>query len=71
MLLMAQGDSRTPTYINLAGFWGFQIPLAYTLAIYFDLGPKGVFLAIVIAETALTIATYLIFKKGLWKKVKI
>ena len=65
------GDSRTPTYINLAGFWGFQIPLAYTLAIYFDLGPKGVFLAIVIAETALTIATYLIFKKGLWKKVKI
>lgn len=65
------GDSRTPTYINLAGFWGFQIPLAYTLAIYFDLGPKGVFLAIVIAETTLTIATYLIFKKGLWKKVKI
>ncbi len=65
------GDSRTPTYINLAGFWGFQIPLAYTLAIYFDLGPKGVFLAIVIAETTLTIATYLIFKKGFWKNVKI
>lgn len=65
------GDSRTPTYINLAGFWGFQIPLAYALAIYFSLGPKGVFLAIVIAETALTIATYLIFKKGYWKNVKI
>ena len=65
------GDSRTPTYINLAGFWGFQIPLAYTLAIYFDVGPKGVFLAIVIAESALTLATYLIFKKGFWKKVKI
>ena len=65
------GDSRTPTYINLAGFWGFQIPLAYMLAIYFDLGPKGVFLAIVIAETALTVATYLIFKRGYWKNVKI
>lgn len=65
------GDSRTPTYINLAGFWGFQIPLAYTLAIYFNLGPKGVFLAIVIAETALTISSYLIFKKGFWKNVKI
>ncbi|WP_018611470.1 MATE family efflux transporter [Segetibacter koreensis] len=65
------GDSRTPTYINLAGFWGFQIPLAYTLAIYLNLGPKGVFLAIVIAETALTIASYLIFKKGFWKNVKI
>lgn len=65
------GDSRTPTYLNLAGFWGFQIPLAYTLAIYFDLGPKGVFLAIVIAETALTIASYLVFKRGSWKNVKI
>jgi putative MATE family efflux protein len=65
------GDSKTPTFINLAGFWGFQIPLAYILAIYFNLGPKGVFLAIVIAETALTIASYLIFKKGLWKNVKI
>lgn len=65
------GDSRTPTYINLAGFWGFQIPLAYTLAIYLNLGPKGVFMAIVIAETALTFASYLIFKKGIWKNVKI
>jgi len=65
------GDSRTPTYINLAGFWAFQIPLAYTLALHLSLGPKGVFLAILIAETAITAGTYLIFKKGYWKKVKI
>jgi len=65
------GDSRTPTYINLAGFWAFQIPLAYMLAIYFKLGPKGVFLAILIAETVITFGTYLVFRKGLWKKVKI
>jgi putative MATE family efflux protein len=65
------GDSRTPTYINLVGFWAFQIPLAYALAILLDLGPKGVFLAIFIAETTITFATYLIFKKGRWKKVKI
>lgn len=65
------GDSRTPTFINLAGFWGFQIPLAYTLSIHFNLGPKGVFLAIVIAETLLTLASYLIFRRGLWKTVKI
>jgi putative MATE family efflux protein len=65
------GDSRTPTYINLAGFWAFQIPLAYALAIHFDFGPTGVFLAILIAETAITFGTYLIFRKGYWKKVKI
>lgn len=65
------GDSRTPTYINLAGFWAFQIPLAYALAIYYQLGPKGVFLAILIAETFITFGTYLIFRRGRWKKVNI
>jgi putative MATE family efflux protein len=65
------GDSRTPTYINLVGFWAFQIPLAYFLAIYLHSGPTGVFLAILIAETAITLGTFLIFRKGAWKKVKI
>lgn len=65
------GDSRTPTLINLAGFWAFQIPLAYVLALVFNLGPKGVFFAIFISETAITIGTYFIFRRGKWKKVKI
>jgi putative MATE family efflux protein len=65
------GDTKTPTWINLFGFWGFQIPLAYTLSIYFKLGPLGVFLAILIAETTITFGTYLIFKKGRWKTIKI
>jgi Na+-driven multidrug efflux pump len=65
------GDTRTPTYINLAGFWAFQIPMAYILAIHLKLGPTGVFLAILIAETAIAFGTFLIFRKGAWKKVKI
>jgi putative MATE family efflux protein len=65
------GDSRTPTYINLAGFWALQIPLAYLLAITFHLGPLGVFVAILITETVITFGTFLVFRKGAWKKVKI
>jgi putative MATE family efflux protein len=65
------GDSRTPTWINLIGFWAFQIPLAYSLAIIFKLGPLGVFLAILIAESTITFATYLIFRRGKWKTVRI
>lgn len=65
------GDSRTPTYINLVGFWAFQIPFAYIMAIHFHLGPKGVFIAILTTETLITLGTYLIFRKGYWKKVKI
>ena len=65
------GDTKTPTLINIFGFWLFQVPLAYLLALVFKLGPKGVFIAIVLAETGITIAGIIIFKKGKWKKVKI
>jgi len=65
------GDTRTPTLINIFGFWMFQVPLAFLLAMVFKLGPQGVFIAIVLAETGITIAGIIIFKKGRWKKVKI
>jgi len=65
------GDTRTPTLINLFCFWAFQIPLAYVLAIVYKLGPLGVFLAIPITEAAVIISSYLMFRKGAWKKVKI
>lgn len=65
------GDTKTPTLINIFGFWLFQVPLALLLALVFKLGPNGVFIAIVLAETGITIAGIIIFKKGKWKKVKI
>lgn len=65
------GDTKTPTYINLFGFWALQIPLAFLLALKIGLGPQGVFLAIVIAETAITITSVIIFRRGEWKKVVV
>ncbi|HEY1025142.1 MAG TPA: MATE family efflux transporter [Sphingobacteriaceae bacterium] len=65
------GDTWTPTLVNLFGFWFFQIPLAYGLAKYYDMGPDGVFIAIPIAETSISIAGYLLFKKGSWKRVRL
>ena len=65
------GDTRTPTVINVFCFWLFQIPLAYLLAKYFDWGPTGVFVAIPVAETMVTITSFIFFKKGRWKLVKV
>ncbi len=65
------GDTWTPTWVNLGGFWLFQIPLAYVLAKYFGLGPLGVFIAIPISETAITLAGIILFKRGKWKKVQV
>jgi putative MATE family efflux protein len=65
------GDTKTPTLLNLFGFWFFQIPVAYLLALKMDLGPTGVFMAIALAESAMAIAGIIIFRKGKWKAVKI
>jgi putative MATE family efflux protein len=62
------GDTWTPTYLNLFVFWLFEIPLAYVLAYYFELGPNGVFWAITIAFSVLAIVSALLFKRGKWKE---
>lgn len=61
------GDTWTPTWINLAVFWAFEIPLAYLLAHIFGLGPTGAFLAITLAFSSLAIVSWLIFRRGRWK----
>jgi len=65
------GDTWTPTGINFFGFWLFQIPLAFILAKHFNMGPTGVFIAIPVAETAITIAGIFFYKRGKWKRVQV
>jgi putative MATE family efflux protein len=62
------GDTWTPTKINIFAFWLFQIPFAYFLSKQLQMGPTGVFIAFPVAEILLTIAAYILFKKGKWKK---
>lgn len=65
------GDTWTPTKINIIAFWLFQIPFAYFLAKYLNMGPTGVFWAVPVAEVGITIAAYALFKRGKWKKMEV
>ena len=69
--LNGAGDTRTPTKINFLIFWVLQLPFAYVMAITFKFGAVGVFLAISIAEILLTVLSYVLFKKGKWKEIKV
>lgn len=62
------GDTWTPTYLNIFVFWLFEIPCAYFLAYYLDMGPAGVFWAITIAFSLLAVASGLLFRRGKWKE---
>ena len=65
------GDTVTPTIVNFFGFWLFEIPLAYVLAIPLHMRSNGVFFSIAIAESAMAPASAILFKQGRWKKQKI
>ncbi|NOS93646.1 MAG: MATE family efflux transporter, partial [Cyclobacteriaceae bacterium] len=69
--LNGAGDTYTPTLLNIFGFWVFQIPFAYIVAIQLEVGPRGVFVAIALAESLMAIAAIIIFRRGKWKSVKL
>lgn len=65
------GDTRTPTLVNLVGFWIFQIPLAYVLSQYYIRRPMGVFVAILISQFVTAALSFYLFRRGKWKSVKV
>lgn len=69
--LNGAGDTKTPTIINLAILWGFQIPFAYLLAKTFGLGATGVFIAIAVSHSLHAVVSTWVFNRGKWKLVQV
>ncbi|MBV9268943.1 MAG: MATE family efflux transporter, partial [Acidobacteriaceae bacterium] len=65
------GDTMTPTIINVISFWFCQIPLAWFLANRTALGVDGLFAAIPIADTVMTVLGLIMFARGGWKLRRI
>lgn len=65
------GDTVTPTFINVIGFWMCQIPLAWALAFRSGWEVRGVFWAIPIAEVLITLMGLVMFARGRWKQQRI
>ena len=62
------GDTWTPTIINLFVFWLWEIPLAYVLGVKAGMGPRGVFVAMMVAFSTLAVVSAAVFRLGRWKK---
>ena len=62
------GDAWTPTIINLFVFWLWEIPLAYVLSVKLNMGPRGVFIAMMIAFSTLAVVSAAVFRLGRWKQ---
>jgi putative MATE family efflux protein len=65
------GDTWTPTRLNFFCFWLGQVPLAWILAHPLGLGPTGVFIAVPISFTLLTLWSAVLFRRGRWKQQRV
>lgn len=65
------GDTRTPTYMNIAFFWVIQIPLAYLLALHLEMGFTGAMISVAVAFALHAMACIYFFRLGKWKLVKV
>ena len=65
------GDTRTPMLLNLFCFWLWEIPIAWLLSTRMQLGPVGVFTAIMLAFSTLAVLSAWLWRKGRWKMVAV
>jgi putative MATE family efflux protein len=65
------GDTFTPTVLNFFALWVFQIPVAWFLAMQYSMGPRGVFWAVPLANLILTGSSFMMFRRGNWKRQRI
>ena len=65
------GDTRTPTILNLIGYWLIQIPLSWILAVWFEMGMVGIYVTTVVVSIVVVVLSVILFRKGNWKKVVV
>jgi putative MATE family efflux protein len=65
------GDTWTPTLINLGCFWCFEIPLSYILGRSLGYGPPGIFWAMAIAFSVMSMVSAWLFRRGAWKLKRV
>jgi putative MATE family efflux protein len=65
------GDTLTPTYVNLFGFWILEIPLAWWLAMHTGLRVNGVFVSVIVAQSVIVLISVVLFRQGRWARQRI
>jgi putative MATE family efflux protein len=65
------GDTLTPMYVNLFGFWIVEIPLAWWLAMHTSVRVNGVFISVVVAQSVIVLISLVLFRQGKWARQRI
>ncbi|MFA5795271.1 MAG: MATE family efflux transporter [Candidatus Brocadiia bacterium] len=70
-VLRGAGDTRSTLYVNVMGVWLVRLPLAYLLAVTFNMGLLGVWLVMPVDWLFRSFIFSLVYKGGRWKRINI
>lgn len=61
--LRGMSDVKKPTLITLMAYWGLAIPASYVLGFVLDMGPKGIWLGLLIGLSVAAITLWFRFNQ--------
>jgi Na+-driven multidrug efflux pump len=67
--LVGAGDTRSPLYVSIVGVTLFRVPVVYLLAITLGWGLAGVWFDTVLDWTARAATSFVLYRRGAWKRV--
>lgn len=69
-ILRGMHDVKIPTYVTLVSYWLIGIPVAYLLAIYYEIGPEGIWYGYLTGLSLVAITMFIRFEKLSKKMIK-
>jgi putative MATE family efflux protein len=70
-VLRASGNMVTAMVLTLVGQWVLQFPLAYVLSKRTALGPRGIWIAVPVANVIILLVTVAVYATGGWKRARL
>ncbi|HHT9119884.1 MAG TPA: MATE family efflux transporter [Candidatus Hypogeohydataceae bacterium YC41] len=69
--LRGAGDTMSPMLITIVGTLFFHVPMAYILGIVMGWGLAGIWFGAALDWIGRSIAVYILFRRGRWRKLKV
>ena len=69
--LRGAGNTRTAFALSLIKLWGISLPVMYFLVFVFDVGPTGIWLAVVVEYVLSAVLIAAWYSRGTWKTAAI
>lgn len=69
--LRGAGDTLSPMIVTIVGTLCFHLPVAYIFGIVLEWGLAGIWFGAALGWILRSIAVYVLFRSGRWKKIKI